>query len=160
MLSSLKELLVEHLATDEPEHTREHTLRLATAALLLEISRSDADMQKEELELIRRRLRDRFDLDESEMDALLDQAESSVDMSVSLHEFTRVVNDHLSRRERVHIVELLWQVAFADGVLDKHEEFYVRKIADLLYVSQKDFIQAKHRAGYTGETGLAGLGDE
>lgn len=147
MLSSLKELLVEHLATDKPEHAREHTLRLATAALLLEISRSDADIQKEELELIRQRLRDRFDLDDSEMDALLDQAESSVDTSVSLHEFTRVVNDHLSRQERVHIVELLWQVAFADGVLDKHEEFYVRKIADLLYVSQKDFIQAKHRAG-------------
>jgi uncharacterized tellurite resistance protein B-like protein len=150
MLSSLKELLVEHLSTDEPEDAREHTLQLATAALLLEISRSDADIQKEELELIRQRLRDRFDLDDSEMDALLDQAESSVDTSVSLHEFTRVVNDHLSRQERVHIVELLWQVAFADGVLDKHEEFYVRKIADLLYVSQKDFIQTKHRAGYTG----------
>lgn len=147
MLNSLKDLLVEHLSADEPEEQREHTLQLATAALLLEISRSDTDIRKDELRLIEQRLRDCFQLDENESRALVEQAGSSVDESVSLHEFTRVINDHLSRQERVHIVELLWQVAFVDGVLDKHEEFYVRKIADLLYVSQKDFIRTKHRAG-------------
>jgi len=52
----------------------------------------------------------------------------------------------VSREDRVRIVELLWKVAFADAVLDKYEEYFVRKIADLLYVSHKDYIQAKHKA--------------
>ena len=147
MLASLKDLISNHLASDEDEGEREHTLQLATAALLLEISRSDSSIQKEELELIQDRLKERFNLNEDEIEALVDRAGSEVEKSVSLYEFTRPLKEQLSDQERAHIIELLWEVAFADGVLDKYEEFYVRKIADLLYVSQKDYIQAKHRAG-------------
>jgi uncharacterized tellurite resistance protein B-like protein len=76
----------------------------------------------------------------------LSLAEEEVDHVVSLHDFTRSINDSLSREDRVKIVELLWRVAFADAVLDKYEEYFIRKIADLLYVSHKDYIQSKHRA--------------
>jgi len=147
MLASLKDLIVNHLSSDEDDEKREHTLQMATAALLLEICRSDSDIQQKELLHVQQRLQDHFNLTEAETSALIDRAGSEVDNSVSLYEFTRPVNKNLSREERVHIVELLWEVAFVDGVLDKYEEFYVRKIADLLYVSQKDYIRTKHRAG-------------
>ncbi len=146
MLASLKDLIVTHLASDTDPEQRAHDLELATVALLLEISRSDSEMQPEELELIEKRLRQRFRLSDEEMQSLLERAGTEVDNAVSLYDFTRPLNDVLTRQERVHIVELLWEVAFADGVLDRYEEFYVRKIADLLYVSQKDYIRTKHRA--------------
>lgn len=92
-------------------------------------------------------LQKRFELNKEETNTLLELASDQVEDSVSLYEFTRPLNEQLSREERVHILELLWEVAFADGVLDKYEEYYVRKIADLMYISQKDYIQTKHRAG-------------
>lgn len=122
---------------------RDEAIRKATAALLIEISRSDHDIQAEEEHKIREILKSEFDLDESSCEALMEQSHSEVEASVSLHEFTSLLNEYLSRSERSAIVEKLWQVAFADGVLDKHEEYTVRKIAELLYVSQKDFIQTK-----------------
>ncbi len=64
---------------------------------------------------------------------------------MSLYEFTRLLNEQLSREERIRIVEMLWRVAFVDSVIDKYEEYYIRKIADLLYVSHRDYIKAKHR---------------
>ena len=78
--------------------------------------------------------------------ALIELAENEVDHAVSLYDFTSFLNDTMSNEERAGIVELLWQVAFADAVLDKYEEYYVRKIADLLYVPHRDFIKAKLRA--------------
>ena len=56
-----------------------------------------------------------------------------------------MLNDNLDAEEKIHVIELLWQVAFADAVLDKYEEYYIRKIADLLYISHKDYIRTKHR---------------
>ena len=58
----------------------------------------------------------------------------------------RLINRHFSQEEKNHIVELLWEVAYADGELDKYEEHLVRKLADLIYVPHRSFIRAKHRA--------------
>lgn len=147
MLKKLKVLISDHLADNESEEDREHTLKLATAALLMEISRSDSRIQQEERALMQSHLQKRFELNKEETNTLLELASDQVEDSVSLYEFTRPLNEQLSREERVHILELLWEVAFADGVLDKYEEYYVRKIADLMHISQKDYIQTKHRAG-------------
>ena len=125
---------------------KDHLIQKATAALLIEISRSDSEVQKSERELINKTIKTEFSLEQSEADELIETADAEVDGAVSLYEFTRVLNDHLSLEERSRIVELLWRVAFADSVLDKYEEYYVRKIADLLYVPQSEYIKVKHRA--------------
>ena len=52
---------------------------------------------------------------------------------------------HLDREEKVRVLEYLWQIAYADNVLDKYEEHAIRKVADLLYLSHADFITAKQR---------------
>ena len=62
------------------------------------------------------------------------------------NEFTRLLNDNLSRSERINIIENLWRVAYADSVLDKYEEYYIRKVADLLYVAHSDYIKTKLKA--------------
>ena len=87
-----------------------------------------------------------FHLEPDEIEKLLTIAKDEVDRAISLHEFTKNVNEALDPEEKVTVIELLWQVAVADKVIDKYEEYFIRKIADLLYVPHKAYIRAKHRA--------------
>jgi len=124
----------------------EAELRLATAALLVEISRADTHVDVEERRLIRSALRRLFDLSEQMSDELLQHAEREVEHASSLYQFTRTVNAEFSPARKKEIVELLWRVGLADGELDKYEEHLVRRIADLLHVSHADFTHARHKA--------------
>ena len=147
MLRNLKEFFESHIvSTTVDDDTPEKTIEFAAAVLMFEISRADSTIDPEERKVIDAALVNHFHLSQMEAEELLALAEREVDDSVSLYEFTRSINDKLSNKDRVKIVELLWQVAFADAVLDKYEEYFIRKIADLLYVSHKDYIRAKHRA--------------
>ena len=73
-------------------------------------------------------------------------AESEVEESVSLHQFTRLVNDNYNPEQKLALIESMWKVAFADGELDKYEDYLIRKVADLIYVSHSEFIRCKLKA--------------
>jgi len=127
----------------------EHAMHLAAAVLMVEVTRSDHEVSPAEeaklIELIRRR----FSLDREETEELIGIAHGEVADSVSLHPFTRRLTDALTLEERIHLVELLWELAFADGRIDKYEEHLIRHLAELLYVPHAAFIRAKHRAERT-----------
>ena len=118
---------------------------LAAAVLMIEISLADSSIDDEELAVIKKALIAHFNIAAEQVDELIELARREVDLAVSLHDFTRMLNNNLNPSEKIQIIELLWQVAFADAVLDKYEEYYIRKIADLLYISHKDYIRTKHR---------------
>ena len=59
---------------------------------------------------------------------------------------TRVLNDHYDHAMKLRVVEMMWQLVYADGEKDRYEEHLLRQIADLLYVSHSEFIQARHKA--------------
>jgi len=122
------------------------TIELATAALLIEISLADSDIQDEEINVIEKSIANSFNLEPQQITDLISIAREEVDKAVSLYEFTQLLNECLNQQQKIHIVENLWRIAFADQVLDKYEEYYVRKIADLLHVSHADYIKAKHKA--------------
>ena len=82
-------------------------------------------------------------MDAERLDDILRETKELHDASVGLHEFTRALNDNASQPQKKEIVGTLWQIAFADHQIDALEEHMIRRIADLLYVSHKDFIQAK-----------------
>lgn len=124
----------------------EHRYKLATAALLLEVTRADHDVCAAETALVRKALSRAFELGEAELAELIELAEVEHDAAVCLHSFTRTINDSLDNGQKSHIIELLWMVAYADGDLDSHEEHLIRKVADLLHVSHAQFIAAKLRA--------------
>tara|TARA_B100001123_G_scaffold332261_1_gene374821 strand:+ start:167 stop:619 length:453 start_codon:yes stop_codon:yes gene_type:complete len=129
---------------DEPE-TR-HSLELASAALLFEISRADDDVSAIERKAISAAVQGVFQLSNDEIDDLVSSAEDAVDSSISLYDFTSIVNDRFSREQKIDLIQLLWTVAYADNHLDHYEEYYVRKIADLLHISHSDYIRTKHLA--------------
>lgn len=144
MLDRVRKFLESQLNPEPGDPQAE--LRLATAALLVEISRADAHVDDEERRLIRSALRRLFDLSEQMGADLLEHAEKEVEHAGSLYQFTRTVDAQFSPAQKKDIVELLWRVGLADGELDKYEEHLVRRIADLLHVSHADFTHARHKA--------------
>ena len=127
----------------EPEIDR---VPLATAVLLLEIAHADGEVSPEEKALIRRLLEDEFDLDNATRRELLQMAEETRRESVDLHEFTTQINHNFSQPEKEQIIESFWQLAFADGRLDAHEEAMMRQLGHLIGLSQRQLIDAKLRA--------------
>ena len=77
---------------------------------------------------------------------MIEQASDRVDESTSLYEFTRVINDHYSAEQKLQLVSCMWQVAYADGNLDKYEEHLIRRVAELTYVPHQDYIRVKLEA--------------
>lgn len=122
------------------------TLALATIALLLEIARADHELADSEQRSVLAAAARVFGLDDTAAAALLTQAGQRVDASISLDEFTNVINQECSLADKRACLLAMWQVAVADGRVDRFEEFYLRKICDLLHLSHQDFIQAKLKA--------------
>ncbi|HQU16502.1 MAG: tellurite resistance TerB family protein [Gammaproteobacteria bacterium] len=118
-------------------------VQLATGALLLEMARADFAVQDVERAKVAELLRLRFGLSEEETSELVALSEQASRESVSLHEFTQLINGQFSQDQKSQVIRLLWDIAFADSRLDKYEEHLVRKIADLLYVPHSEFIRAK-----------------
>jgi uncharacterized tellurite resistance protein B-like protein len=121
-------------------------LQLAVAALLLEAAVVvDGDFDPHEREIVRRLLRRCFSLSPDDAQLLIAAAERRVEMSSQLFGFTSTVNSRLSRERKVELIEMLWEVAYADGVLDPLEDTLLRRIAGLIDVSDHERGEAKRR---------------
>lgn len=116
------------------------------AALLVEVMRADGKVALEEVENIHSTLTTYCDLPNEAATNLIDKAKGLVEKAIDLYSFVNVVNEHTSDIERIEIIELLWQVAYADGLIDEQEDYMIRKISGLMYVTHGDFIQAKINA--------------
>ena len=144
MIKNLKSYL-DNFFQESPDKNIPHKnkIELATADLMIEISLADENTGDEEYKTIKKILLEKFDLDEAKIDTLISLAEDEVDHTVSLHEFAETINNELSAIEKTNIIENLWRVAYADAYIHKYEEYYIRKIADLLHVSHSDYIKTK-----------------
>ena len=144
MFKSISKFLQENIRKDSVDGMDEQQLiHLASAALLLEVSRADFDIQDEELASIANSLTERFSFSKQEADSLIELAKTEQDSHVSIHPFVKIINDDCSADEKKLLLEDLWRVAYADDKLDKYEEYHLRKIADLLYIPHSVFIQTK-----------------
>lgn len=123
--------------------TNRDPLELATAALLIEMSRSDFSESTQEKDALKHLLQRRFGLSDAALDQLIAEAGRRADTAVSLHEFTHRLNRELPEADKLAIVEMLWRVSHADGHIDKHEEYLVLRIAGLLHISDRDRIRMK-----------------
>lgn len=128
---------------------REHTLQLATAVLLIEVMRADGGGGEAEQQAVLQALRSRFTLTEEELADLFELAHDKSEATHDLYSFTAKLNAALNEAERVHVFELLWTVAYADGHADAHEMHLLRRLADLLHLRHADAIGARLRAEKT-----------
>jgi uncharacterized tellurite resistance protein B-like protein len=121
-------------------------LHLAVAALLIEAARMDEHFEATERETIERLLAQRFDLSADAVAALVTAAEEKIRDATQYFPFTREILKQLTTEQRVEIIEMLWEVAYADGVLDAHEDMLLRQIAGLIHVPDRDRGLARQRA--------------
>ena len=122
---------------------KEHRLRLAAAALLIETARADFSEDKVEQEELEKLLYESLELGRGEVRELIAEAEAHLDEATSLYDFTRVINDHYLPAQKLELVASMWRVAYADGRLDKYEEYLIRQGAELCYISHQDYIRTK-----------------
>ncbi len=144
MLNAIKNYFENKFASQDSSDL-DHQLKLATAALLIEMMQQDDQVDAEEINATNKALREKFELTADECHELFNQAEAELAEAVDYHQFTRLINNEFTLEQKIKVIELLWSVAYADTQLDSLEEHMVRKVADLIYVSHKDFMLAKHR---------------
>lgn len=120
-------------------------LRDAVAALLIEAARMDDDFDAAERATIERLLAARFELAAADAHALVETAERTARQSTQVFPFIQQVVRQLQPEDRVHIIEMLWQVAYADGVLDAQEDMLLRRIAGLIFVPDRERGEARLR---------------
>jgi uncharacterized tellurite resistance protein B-like protein len=131
---------------------RDAALRLATAVLMIDVARADHSFDESEFDRILELVKDHFALTSEDTASLVVAAKETSDEAVSAYEFTKLLHDNLDEREKARIVALLWQIAYADGELDKYENSFVLKIGDLLHVSRARVMRMKHDAGQSGDS--------
>lgn len=120
-------------------------LQLAAAALLVEAARMDDNFGSDELAVIETLLRDRFSLSAEEADELVAAADKASAEAVELYGFTREIKDAFDPEERIKMIEMLWAVVYADGEVHDHEANLLRRVAGLLYVSDRESGDARKR---------------
>jgi uncharacterized tellurite resistance protein B-like protein len=119
--------------------------QLAAAALMVEAATMDATFDAAERGRIDRLIQERFGLSPAEAADLIEQAEQAASTSVEWQGFTRAVKDGFDHAERVQLIEMLWEVAYADRRLHDYEASLLRRVAGLLYVSDRDSGEARKR---------------
>jgi uncharacterized tellurite resistance protein B-like protein len=144
----LKEWIAGALGAARPDDpaARQHARNLAVAALLVEVLRADYDVSAPERRQVVDSIRELLELEPAECEALLLSAERQVYGAHDLHQFTSELNRSLSHDDKLDLLEQLWRVAQSDSTVHHYEEHLIRRVADLLHVSHREFIVTKLRS--------------
>lgn len=124
----------------------DHKLKLSCAVLMLEMVHVDNELHENEAQKIRHLLQRQFDINVSETEELLAIAHEEKISATDYYQFTTLINRHYSQEQKIYLVEQLWHIAYADDSIDKFEEHLVRRLAELLHIPHRHFMQSKHRA--------------
>ncbi|MBW0146689.1 tellurite resistance TerB family protein [Marinobacter arenosus] len=148
MIEHLKKLFAApETAASEPDP---HQLAVAATALMVQLSRIDRDEDEREMQTIVDCAVKAHQVTREEAETILADALSHADDATSMYEFTGQINEHLDQASKQALLESIWRVAFADGRIDKYEEHLIRRMADLLHLNHREYMQARHRAESAG----------
>ena len=144
MIERLKKLFA--VPESEPVKPDAHQLAVAATALMVQLSRVDNHEDERELKTIVDCAVKAHQVTREEAEEILQDALAHAEDATSLYEFTGQINDHLDQEQKQILLESIWHVALADGRIDKYEEHLIRRMADLLHLNHREYMQARHRA--------------
>ena len=107
---------------------------------------ADHQFSESELDSLSQSLIHKYSLTSEEISELVSLARSESNHATSLHQFTQLINQYCNNNEKFSLLKAMWEIAFADGNLDKYEDYLIRKVADLIYLPHSEFIRAKSLA--------------
>ena len=142
MLKSIQNIF-RHRNQEVSDSSEIYQRELAYASLLVEVIKSDDKFDDRERVKLFDVLSKKLKIRDDELQNFAELAKQKSDESTSLYEFTREINDKDEYDEKLKLIEDLWRIAYSDGQLDKYEDYVIRKIADLIYVTHSDFIKSK-----------------
>ena len=154
MIDLIKEFFERHPQGGPEDQAREesHDVRVATGALFLEMANIDGTYSKSEQQSIMTILKKEYHLSDECVDALLEASDEQLKGSIDYWQFTNLINKNYSTAEKLRIIEMVWKIAYTDGTLDKHEDYFVHKLAKLLHLTHKQLIDAKLKIIYGDDT--------
>ena len=154
MLNSLRNFISDLTGgSKHPARFEENDYRLAAAALLIHAATIDGKETGAEHDKLRAVLQARFALDDAATDELIDVGKLAENEAVDLYHFTSLINRTLDESGRLAIIEMMWEIVFADGEINEFEDNLMWRTADLLGVSSRDRIALRRRvAGEHAET--------
>jgi uncharacterized tellurite resistance protein B-like protein len=145
MIKQLRAFFNSLAAERQGEQLQDSDIKMAAAVLLVEVMMADHHIDEAERLKLIESLTGFLSISRAEAMGLIDLAEEKHKELVSLHEMTRIINLHFELKQKIALIEYMWQIAFADSQWDKYEEHLIRKVSELLYVSHKDFVRARHK---------------
>ena len=148
MLAKLKSLLKDSIGQPEAqtEEQLQEQLQLASTILLLEVARTDHEIEEVEVERIKMLVKDKFNLSTEATQVLMDEADDTINDIIDFHQFTSLLNQHFDLDQKCRLVQYMWEIALADGNLDAYEDQIIRKVADLMYLRHSELLSARERA--------------
>lgn len=145
MLDILKKFVSDLSASDEPQSFMHDKMQLAEAALMYHVMAVDGVIKDSEKQRMAELLSQQFELEESEIKSLTVEAKTAEHEAIDLYKFTSVLKRALTEEERITIIEHLWEMVFADGILHELEDNVVWRIAELLAVDSRNRVLLKQR---------------
>ena len=145
MIELVKKFFSKENISPIPERSNgsSHDVRVAACALLLEMAHIDGEFSDSEKEQIIQTLKEDHGLSSEAVTELLKAAKEELKGSIDLWQFTNLINQNYSLEEKIRIIEMVWRLAYTDGTLDKHEDYLLHKMANLLRLTHKQLIEAK-----------------
>jgi uncharacterized tellurite resistance protein B-like protein len=150
MLDAFKSFVAELTGGDKkPEEFGEGDYRLAAAALLLHAASIDGEPGAAERDMLHALLKRRFELDDAATGRLIDAATVAEQEAIDLYHFTSLLNRTLDEESRLRLIEMMWQIAYADGRVTEFEDNLIWRAADLLGISSQNRIALRRRVAGT-----------
>jgi len=146
MIDSIRRFFESKIANEEEKEEQSSSvnrLDLACAALLIEVMKSDYELDQRETDEFLAVLKATFELDDDDVNELAELAEKEALDATSLYEFTKLINDGYDYQQKLSLIKNMWRIAFSDDELDKYEEHLIRRVSELIYISHSDFIRTK-----------------
>ena len=149
MLKFFKNILTQNIREEHDTAAVEDELQLATCMLLLEVAQADGTIQPQEELQIQAVIQKRFSLSEANSDKLIEQARELQTESLDIYPVATLINRHWPTEEKCRLLENIWQIVYADGILDQHEDHLMHKLGTLLQLSHRQLIDTKLQAKQT-----------
>ena len=145
MLAALGKLMSSKKENENETFSVDQEGRLACAALMTRAAWLDGTLDEGEESALRDLMMKRFEISPEEADEILKAAMADLDKSNDLYRYTKDLRDNFDADERLKLIEMIWEVVYADGVLHDFEATLMRRLAGLLYVDDRDSGEAKKR---------------
>ena len=148
MFESFKSFITEFVEGEKhPSQFAEDDYRLAAAALLVHAAAIDGEVSQSERDKLHAVIKLRFNLDDAATDDLITKATAAEQEAVDLYHFTHQLNRALDEPARAKIIEMMWEIVYADGQRDELEDNLIWRAADLLGASTRERVELRRRVG-------------